>query len=411
MTKEMSLMNLYFYTGMIAVILQILFLLLTVHNYRYAMSRYKRKRLWYRPKTALIVPCKGIDNKFSKNIASFYHQEYEEYVLYFVVEDKTDPAYKELCKIKTQLFDNSQVKDVFILEAGKSTTCSQKLHNLLHCYRKLGKDIEVMAFADSDVCIQPNWLSHIVYPIRRPKCGAASGYRWFIPDKRNLATVALSALNAKVTQLLGNTSFNQAWGGSMAIKVDLFEELGIDKIWENALSDDYSLSYAVKKAHKKVTFVPACLVASYEKTSWGKLWEFARRQFLITRVSTPYTWLFGLASSFFAVLGLWGGLWMSIYAFENNLSGKWLSTVVPISFFIFPAIRAIMRQTAAIRLLRREDKTKMKTTIIADVGFFWVWHILILIIMVSSAFGRTIIWRSIKYKLVGPTETIIIDQK
>lgn len=102
---------------------------------------------------------------------------------------------------------------------------------------------------------------------------------------------------------------------------------------------------------------------------------------------------------------------MSIYAFENNLSGKWFSVIVPVSFFIFPAIRAIMRQLAAVRLLSNEDKTKMKATIIADVGFFWVWHILMLLIIVSSAFGRTIVWRSIKYKLLGPTETIIIDQK
>ena len=406
----MSLMDCYFYTGIVAVTLQILFSFLAAHNYRYAMSRYKRKRE-YRPKTALIVPCKGIDTKFSINIASFYNQQYEDYVLYFVVEDKTDPAYEQLCKINEKLFADSQVKDVFILEAGKSQTCSQKLHSLLHGYRQLGEDIEVIAFADSDACIMPNWLSHIVYPIRRPQCGASSGYRWFIPERRNLATIALAALNAKVTQLLGNTSFNQAWGGSMAIKVDVFEELGIDKIWATALSDDLSLSYAVKKAHKRVTFVPACLVASYEKTSWPKLWEFGRRQFLITRISTPWTWLFGLASSFFAVIGLWGGLWMSIYTFENDLKGKWLSIVVPISFFIFPAIRAIIRQLTAVRLLTDKDKSKMKTTMIADIGFFWVWHILMLLIIVSSAFGRTIVWRSIKYKLLGPTETIIIKQK
>jgi len=407
----MSLMDCYFYAGIIAVTLQILFLLLAVHNYRYAMSRYKRKRQWYRPKTALIVPCKGIDVNFSTNIASFYNLQYEDYVLYFVVEDKTDPAYDQLCKIKDQLFADSQAKEVFILEAGKSQTCSQKLHNLLHCYKHITKDIEVMAFADSDACIQPNWLSHIVYPIRRPKCGASSGYRWFIPKKRNLATIGLSALNAKVTQLLGNTSFNQAWGGSMAIKVDVFEELGIDKIWAKALSDDLSLSYAVKKAHKKVTFVPACLVASYEKTSWLKLWEFGRRQFLITRISNPYTWLFGLASSFFAIIGLWGGLWMSTYQFQNNLSGKWISLIIPISFFILPATRAIMRQITAFKLLNDKDRPKMKAVMIADVGFFWVWHIFMFLIIASSAIGRTITWRSIKYKLISPTETIIIDQK
>ena len=44
-----------------------------------------------------------------------------------------------------------------------------------------------------------------------------------------------------------------------------------------------SLSYAVKDAHKKVEFVPGCLVATSESTTWAKLFEFGRRQFVITR--------------------------------------------------------------------------------------------------------------------------------
>jgi len=72
-------------------------------------------------------------------------------------------------------------------------------------------------------------------------------------------------LNAKIAQQLGNTRFNQAWGGSMAIRVDVFRKVGLDKIWPKVLSDDLSLTYAVKKAGMKLAFVPTCLVASYEE--------------------------------------------------------------------------------------------------------------------------------------------------
>ena len=155
----------------------------------------------------------------------------------------------------------------------RDRTCSQKIHNLLYAYRQIPDDIEVLAFADSDICVRPDWLSHLVHRLRLDRTGATTGYRWYVPKKNNFATLALVATNAKIAQLLGNTIFNHAWGGSMAIKVQTFRELGIDKIWQKAVSDDLSLSCAVKDAHKKVEFVPGCLVATLGIDHLGKVFR------------------------------------------------------------------------------------------------------------------------------------------
>lgn len=423
-------MDWYYYTALTALILpQILFLIQANTNYRYALSKYKKKRSWYRPRTALIVPCKGLDSAFERNIASFFNQDYENYLLWFVVADESDPAYSELCRLKNQLSKGSQAQDVQVLvsnqgnlesefsdtAAGKqgsgknSRQCrSEKIANLLYCYERIGDDVEIMAFADSDICVCSDWLSHIVYPLRKSKNGAASGYRWFIPKKNNPASLALSAMNAKVAQLLGNTRFNQAWGGSMAIRVDVFREVGVDKIWQKALSDDLSLSYAVKKAGKKVAFVPACLAASYESMNWRELFEFGRRQFLITRISTPKTWWFGLCSSLYSVLGLWGTV---ILALRANLFGKNLPflTVIAILFFLSQMGGAILRQRMISKLFE-EDLPKMRAAILADILLFWLWSVLLLVIIISSAFGRTIEWRGKRYKLFGLTETLVVSR-
>jgi cellulose synthase/poly-beta-1,6-N-acetylglucosamine synthase-like glycosyltransferase len=293
------------------------------------------------------------------------------------------------------------------------SSCSQKIHNLLYCYERISDDVEVLAFADSDICVRNDWLSHIVYPLRQAKNGAASGYRWFVPKKNNLASLALSAVNAKIAQLLGNTRFNQAWGGSMAIRVDVFRRLGLDKIWPKTLSDDLSLSFSVKKAGMKVAFVPACLVASYEYTTWPKLFEFGRRQFLITRISAPGTWWFGLCSSLYSVLGLWGTAALAIYvATKSQIDNRHLAIfiLVPILFFTGQFIRAVLRQIMADKLLKY-DLPKMKTARPVDILFFWLWSLLLLFFIISSAFGRTIQWRGIRYKLLGPLETITLGEK
>ncbi|MHC4720747.1 MAG: glycosyltransferase [Planctomycetota bacterium] len=399
----------YYFIASAIVLLQALFLIQVYNNYRYALNKYERTRSWYRPRTALIVPCKGLDSAFQQNITSLFNQDYENYLLLFVVAEKSDPAYDELCKLKNRLSQSSKAGDVQVMVAGQGHSCSQKIHNLLYCYERITDDIEILAFADSDVCLRSDWLSHLVYPLRQSKNGAASGYRWFIPKKNNPASLALSALNAKIAQLLGNTRFNQAWGGSMAIRVDVFRELALDKIWPKALSDDLSLSYAVKKARKKVAFVPACLAPSYESTTWTELFKFARRQFLITRVSNPKTWWFGLCSSLYSVLALWGTAAVAIYAGATGKKNLLFLAAAPILVLACQMGRAIVRQKMAGKLLH-QDLLKMRFARAADILLFWVWSLLLLFLIVSSAVGRTLTWRGIRYKLLGPTETIVIGR-
>ncbi|MHC4510511.1 MAG: glycosyltransferase family 2 protein [Planctomycetota bacterium] len=374
-------MDWYYYIALAAIVSQLLFLLQTHNNYRYALRKYKKERSWYRPRTVLIVPCKGLDSAFHANITSFFNLDYEEYLLWFVVADKSDPAYGELCELKNRLEAGSKAKDVQVFVADQGDSCSQKIHNLLYCYRKIGDDVDVLAFADSDIRVHSNWLSHLVYPLRREKSGAASGYRWFIPKKNNLASLALSALNAKIAQLLGNTRFNQAWGGSMAVRVDIFRRLGLETIWQTTLSDDLSLSCAVKKAGMKVVFVPAAK-----------------------------TWWFGLCSSLYSVLGIWGAAALALYAAKTQnqslRSASPLFAAVSVVFFLSQLARAILRQRMARKLLDEEHQA-MKAACIADVLAFWLWSLLLLFLIVSSAFGRTICWRGIRYKLISPTQTIV----
>ena len=401
-------MNWVFVTVIVAIFSQLFFVYFIYSNYRYALKKSKKVRSCYRPSVILIVPCKGIDAEFEKNIESFYKQAYNNYLLWFVVADTTDAAYGKLQELQNRLSLNSKAKDVRILTAGPAQSCSQKLHNLLYCYHRIPSDIEIMAFADSDICVRPDWLSHIVYPLRKSRFGAASGYRWFVPKKNNLATVALSAMNAKVTQLLGKNPFNQAWGGSMAIRVETFRKLGLEKIWAKAVSDDLSLTAAVKKAGQKIAYVPACLVASYQQCNFRELFEFGRRQFLITRINSPAVWWFGLLGSLCSMAGQWAApaAAFCVPALKGDKTN--LLLLISLVFFAGEFARAILRQKMSWTLLK-DDRKDMTAAAAADVAGCWLWTILVFLLMISSAFGREINWRGVRYKLTCPEETIIID--
>jgi len=397
-------------TATTTVFFQLSFVLLIIRNYRYILDKSRKPRKVYRPKTALIVPCKGLDIEFERNIQSFYHQDYENYELLFVTESADDPAYEKLEQIKNAMADKSKALDVRLLVAGIAENGSQKLHNLLCAYRNISDGVIVMAFADSDAYIAENWLEHIVHPLRKSKIGVTSGYRWFVPCENNIATLALSAVNAKVAQNLGATPFNQAWGGSMAVRVDTFESLGIEEIWKKAISDDLTLSRAARKAGKRIIFVPACFVASYEKITWRGFLEFGRRQFLITRVTLPGTWWFGVLSGFFSVFGFWGlAIIAAIVGFSG--SGCWLLFAVCSAIFLAcQELRAVIRQKMIFKLLPK-DAEKMKVAAAADIIGNPIWSLILLALIISSAVGRSICWRGVKYRLKGATEVIRVEDK
>lgn len=399
--------DLYIKLSYLVIGIQILFLIQSIRNYNYAINKTRKDRNCFRPKTLLTVPCKGIDKDFDRNIRAFIELDYRDYTLHFVVQAADDPAYERLNRIIAANAQNSQAKNIRVLIAGIASGCSQKIHNLLYSCANAPEDTEVLAFADSDAYMTPAWLNNLVHPLRFEKYGASSGYRWFVPLKNNLATMALSSVNAKVAQFLGNSHFNQAWGGSMAITTKLFDEIQLDKAWAGALSDDLCLSYMVKRSGKKVVFVPGCLVASYEVMTWPQVFEFGRRQFLITRIATPGTWWFGLLSTIVSLLGSWGALFLLIGLIIADHPLHWVYFVLPAVFFSCQSIRAWLRQKMIVKLLPN-DAENMKKSAVADIAGSCLWSWLLLGCIISSACGRKITWRGITYKLISPTKTEII---
>ncbi len=326
-------MDWYCYIAWAAVLVQLLFVYGAARNYRYVRDKSAmRKEATHRPRVALIIPCKGLDSRFHSNIRSFLEQDYENYRLFFVVEDESDPALPGTARVAGQVRGG-------LACGGDSDPGGRPLAGLRP------EDLQPA------VRVSPGPRGHggpglrrfgrlrpgqLAGPARAALAAALLRRDHRVPLVRplhnNLATLAMSAINGAVAQFLGNSPFNHAWGGSMAIRIEDFRRLGIPEVWSNTLSDDLSLSRAVKRAGMRITFVPECLVASFESTTWPKLFEFGRRQFLITRVYAPWTWRLGLLSSLGSVAGLWGGAAMAIYAARHHTDHLLLYAAIPCFF-------------------------------------------------------------------------------
>ncbi len=390
--------------GSLALVQAILMLL-----WNFESARFLRSRLGnpvpreYTPRVQLCIPCKGVEPTFDQMVQSVRKQNYPAYQVTFIVEAVEDPAYGRLQELLREAGPGFRV-----IVAGKAVNCSQKVHNLLAATAQIDPDIEAVAFADSDIVMDPDWLCWLVSRLSRPETGATTGNRLMLPGSRDLLAQMVAALNAGMVACLGNHhSWNPIWGGSWAMRRETFDRLGIRRRWQGTLADDLPVWLAVREAKLKVYFEPGCLTASPIQVTLPGLLSFARRQYLAVRVYTPDLWWGGLLVG----LGAQGVFWLGVLAaLAGLLTGHpWTSWVLLLLGLLYGihTLRAWIRHTVVRGRLARW-KQQLRRVARLDLLAHPLLGLVALSFFAISAFGRVVTWRRFRYRLVGLNQTEIL---
>jgi len=358
------------------------------------------------PRVAVILPIKGVDDDTPENIEALLNQDYPEYRLIFSVESDEDPVVGMLEKIARE---DSRIE---IVIAGHATSRGQKVHNQLAAVSRTTEQDEVLAFLDADAKPNPMWLQHLAAPVTREEdVGASTGYRYYVPVTGHTANKIVSVLNAQVAALLGPYRRTFAWGGSMAIRRKDFYAWGLNDMWQHALSDDYVLSYVVKvKAKTWIHFVPNCLVASDANFNWASLFEFAVRQYRITKVCAPWVWLTAVGGAIVYLVALgytFGNSVLGFFEGHYRFSGEHFAQMgMFAALYGLTLLRGHLLITGGERLLPDHAGEIQATRFWATIGMPWC-YVINLLALSGSAVGRNIVWRGIAYQMVSRTHTIV----
>ena len=399
-------MVIYYIFAAVILLVQLMILTESWRNLVYCNRRYRPRPSTYRPRVALICPCKGLDTTFDRNINSLFFLDYPDYEIFFVVENTDDPAHQRINEIIKQNDPNLSQAQAHLIVAGPAQSSSQKVHNLLTACNSLPDDFRTLAFVDSDACVKPHFLTSLVHPLWRQNVGVATGYRWFVPADRRISTAVLSAMNAFFASLMGPHPWNSAWGGAMALRREVFDEIGLAELWQHAFTDDYSLTRAVKKAGLRIAFVPACFVASYEKTSWADLIAFARRQFIITRIGMPRLWVLAVLGIGHFVVAFWAGLFVTLYLLAADSPQAPYAAVLPLALMVMAILKATARQVMIFKILP-ENRRPLLVPAIIDIFLQPFLAVFTLVCVLSTSFSRVIVWRGIRYILRDADHTEI----
>ncbi|MBO0724468.1 MAG: glycosyltransferase [Blastocatellia bacterium] len=407
-------MNTLFYIlASLLFIQSFLALIATMRFTRYALRRRSARQARYQPKAVVIVPCRGLEHGFEENIHAILTQDYRDYEVVFVTESENDPAHGALARLLKQR--RRLAPPTWMVVAGEATNRGQKVHNLLAALDTLNSigRVDALVFADSDMRPARNWLTELVAPLGDHRVGATTGYRWYQPSKedgegrnpaRSFASILLSVWNASAMALLGERS-GFAWGGSMAIRRENFDKIGVKERWQGALSDDYALTAAVHEHGQRIKFAPQCLVASGSAATVKDLLEFTTRQMRITRVYSPRVWRLACVSHALFNLTFWGGLlWLGASCLAGRPSRS--LAILLAGVFVLGSMTSAMRAVVVARLLGP-----------GYVRNWWAYlslgpvvSLVYLYNIIASARTTRIVWRGIGYDMISPSETVILHR-
>jgi hypothetical protein len=187
-----------------------------------------------------------------------------------------------------------------------------------------------------------------------------------------------------------------------------FEQAGVLDFWTNSVSDDFSLTHALRRAGLSILFAPECIVPAIFDCDFRGLVEFTNRQIIITRVYEPKLWLRGGLGHILYCGAILSGV--GLY-FGNLVSG------VPAAHLLLlamaPAVLSMVR--GALRLLALiEIMPERKSQLLAD---GWIWTLLAAVApllalwnTVAALFTREIRWRGIRYELKSAGQTRILTR-
>lgn len=360
----------------------------------------------YAPPLTLMVPCRGLDPGLDRNLSAFLDLEYPDWQLLLVTDDQADAS----VPVIRSLLERSAHTQVRLLFSGKARGRSQKVHNLLHALDHLRPRDRVLVFGDSDIRPDRLWLRHLVAPLEDHEVGASTGYRWYLPQKGGFGSVLRSVWNAGISSLMSEGNSYFAWGGAMAIRREVFDSCAVADHWQHTLSDDLSLSRAVKAGGRSIRFQPRCLSFSYEDASLRDLLGWSRRQLAITRVYHPNLWRAAFATQLVYLVAVWGGgAWArtSLNLYGPDPRSVALAALV-IAILVAGAVKAWLR-LRAVAVLFPEAPLPRGWLVIPHTCWGALANLVTVAAMVGSLSTRNLRWRGITYRMVSPTETRVLD--
>jgi len=268
------------------------------------------------PPVSILKPVRGVDREAYENFASYCRLDYPGYEIIFDVAEPDDPAVPVIERLQSD-FPRCSIR---LIKGAERIGTNSKVNSLYRLVQEAKYDLVVMS--DSDVRVDPDYLSVVASPFADPQVGAVTAFYRCITagsvaaDLGALGMYLDSAPGALVAQRLeGKMQF--AFGWTMATTKRHLSEIGGWEAMANYHSDDFELGNRIARRNYRVELMRKPVWMVFPQETIGQYFRHEQRWSIGLKNVRPtaYRWLvlthglpWALLAAAFAATAGWGGI-------------------------------------------------------------------------------------------------------
>jgi ceramide glucosyltransferase len=256
------------------------------------------------PPVTILKPLCGSEPGLYKHLRSFCRQDYPEFQIVFGVSDLADPAYAVVQRLMAE-FPSLPIDVVVNPQQHGSNLKTSNLINMLGQARH-----DVLAMADSDAFVGPDYLRTVTAPLLDHTVGLVTCIYRGVPTQRIWSRLGAMYINewyvpsVLLAWLFGHKGY--ASGQTLCLRRDTLQAIGGLRPIANHLAEDYQLGELIRGLGLRIVLSPYVVEGEHHEPSMDSLTRHELRWMRTIRVLRPrsFPWIFLTFSLPLATLGL-----------------------------------------------------------------------------------------------------------
>ena len=352
------------------------------------------------PKAAIVLCLRGRDPFLEECLESLLKQDYPDYRLHIVVDNRQDPA-RQVADSLAERYGAGRV-GVEILDQ-RHGTCSLKCSAVVQAIERLDESVRVTALVDADTAPPPSWLRELVAPLADDCVGAATGNRWYMPAVGSWGALVRYLWNAAaIVQMYW---YEVPWGGTLAVKNKAINELDLLGRWRQAFCEDTMLYRQLGRRGLRVKFVPSLMMVNREDCGLRACGAWIGRQLLTMRLYHPL-WPLVLLHGFGTTLLLIAAVVVTAIAALHHdwPAALWCGGGLAVYELIMVGLLAPL-EIAVRRIVRSQGgptRWLSPKTILRLIPAIVLTQAVYTLALIGAQFARKASWRGVCYRIDGP---------
>ena len=361
------------------------------------------------PRVALVLCLRGSDPFLVDTLHAVLDLDYPRFEFRVVVDGRSDPAWRVVEDVvRERGATNVTIEPL----EDRLDSCSLKCSSVVQTVARLDDTCEVIALLDADTIPHRTWLRELVAPLEDPAVGGATGNRWYMPQPISWAALVRYVWNAAAVPQMH--LYNIAWGGTLALKTEVFKQGDLLDRWAHAFCEDTMLFTMLRRHGLKVAFVPSLIMINREGCDLGGFFRWVRRQLLTARLYHP-GWkavvFHGVSTTVWPLAALMVGL---AALSMGNVQAALISLVGLLAYEACLPLALLPMERAVRRIVRQRGEEAAWLGVGGTLRLLP--GILLTQFVYAAALGnslllRTVDWRGVQYRIDGPFKIRLLEYR